>query len=158
LGAANFEALVREIGRTPEYFMTEAQAEAVVRMQLGQLARLQRDEVMREYADLRTKGREYEEFLSSPHGISDVIKADLKEMREKYGNDRLTRIEGETAHLTRLDLIPEEGQVVTLSHQGYVKRLPRNTYRAQGRGGRGVSGGQSRDEKDFIEHFFIAST
>jgi DNA gyrase subunit A len=157
LGEANFEALVREIGRTPEYFMTEAQAEAVVRMQLGQLARLQRDEVMREYADLRAKVRQYEELLSSPHGISDVIKADLAEMRAKYGNDRLTRIEGETAHLTRLDLIPEAEQAVTLSHHGYIKRLPLNTYRAQGRGGRGVSGGQTREE-DFVEHFFVAST
>lgn len=157
LGEANFEALVREIGRTSEYYMTEAQAEAVVRMQLGQLARLQRDEVMREYAELRGKIREYELLLSSENGINDSIKTDLVELRDKYGNARLTQITGDSAHLTRLDLIPEEEQVVTLSHLGYIKRLPLNTYRAQNRGGRGVSGGQSREE-DFIEHFFVAST
>jgi DNA gyrase subunit A len=157
LGEVNFEALVREIGRSDEYYMTEAQAEAVVRMQLGQLARLQRDEVMREYAELRERIRGYEALLGSDQAIIDVIKADLEELRGRYATPRLTEITGDTAHLTRLDLIPEEEQVVTLSHLGYIKRLPLNTYRAQNRGGRGVSGGSTREE-DFIEHFFVAST
>jgi DNA gyrase subunit A len=157
LGDANFEALVREIGRSAEYFMTEAQAEAVVRMQLGQLARLQRDEVVREYVELREKIRTYEAILASEQAVIDLIKSDLIELRDRYGSPRMTEITGDTAHLTRLDLIPEEEQVVTLSNQGYIKRLPLNTYRAQNRGGRGVSGGSTREE-DFIEHFFVAST
>ena len=157
LGQANFEALVREIGRASEYYMTEAQAEAVVRMQLGQLARLQRDEVVREYVELREKIRNYEAILANEQEILRLIKEDLIELRDKYATPRLTEITGDTAQLTRLDLIPEEEQVVTLSNQGYIKRLPLNTYRAQNRGGRGVSGGTTREE-DFIEHFFVAST
>jgi DNA gyrase subunit A len=157
LGEPNFEALVREIGRSAEYYMTEAQAEAVVRMQLGQLARLQRDEVMREYVELREKIRTYENILANEQAVIDLIKGDLIELRDRYSTERLTEITGDTAHLTRLDLIPEEEQVVTLSNQGYIKRLPLNTYRAQNRGGRGVSGGSTREE-DFIEHFFVAST
>jgi DNA gyrase subunit A len=157
LGEANFQALQREIGTLSEYHMTEAQAEAVVRMQLGQLARLQRDEILKEYADLREKVRSYETLLGDERNILDVIKQDLLHLRDKYGDDRRTEITGEAAHLTREDLIPEEDQAVTISHNGYIKRLPLTTYRSQHRGGRGVSGGTTRDD-DFIEHFFVAST
>ncbi len=157
LGEANFLALQREIGVLNQYHMTEAQAEAVVRMQLGQLARLQRDEILKEYADLREKIRSYETLLSSAQNILNVIKEDLIYLRDKYGDDRRTEITGEAAHLTREDLIPEEEQVVTISHKGYIKRLPLTTYRSQHRGGRGVSGGATRED-DFIEHFFVAST
>ncbi len=157
LGEEHFAALQREIGARPEYHMTEAQAEAVVRMQLGQLARLQRDEVMREYQELRQKIVGYERLLGSERNILDVIKADLKELADKYGDERRTLITGEAARVNREDLIPEEDQAVTLSHNGYIKRLPLNTYRTQHRGGKGVSGGATRDD-DFIEHFFVAST
>ncbi|MFM7150423.1 MAG: DNA gyrase subunit A [Gemmataceae bacterium] len=157
LGEANFESLQREIGALSEYHMTEVQAEAVVRMQLGQLARLQRDEILKEYADLREKIRSYENLLSSDRNVLEVIKQDLVTLRDKYGDKRRTEITGEAAHLNREDLIPEEDQAVTLSHNGYIKRLPLTTYRSQHRGGRGVSGGTTRDD-DFIEQFFVAST
>ncbi|MFO0926786.1 MAG: DNA gyrase subunit A [Gemmataceae bacterium] len=157
LGEANFEALQREIGALQVYHLTEAQAEAVVRMQLGQLARLQRDEILKEYAELRGQIRGYETLLSSERNILDVIKKDLTDLRNKYGDDRRTEITGEAAHLSREDLIAEEEQAVTISHQGYVKRLSLTTYRSQHRGGRGVSGGATRDD-DFVEHFFVAST
>jgi DNA gyrase subunit A len=157
LGADNFAALVREIGVLPEYRMTEAQAEAVVRMQLGQLARLQRDEIIKEYGDLRAKIVGYETLLGSEQNIRDVIKHDLRELRDKYGDDRRTEITGEAGRITREDLIEEEDQAVTLSHNGYIKRLPLDTYRSQHRGGKGVSGGVARDD-DFVEHFFVAST
>jgi DNA gyrase subunit A len=157
LGAENFQALQREIGVQSEYRMTEAQADAVVRMQLGQLARLQRDEILKEYRELREKIRGYEELLSSDRNVLDVIRKDLLEVRHKYGDDRKTEITGEVARVTREELIEEEDNAVTLSHLGYVKRLPLTTYRSQHRGGRGVSGGSTRDD-DFIEHFFVAST
>jgi DNA gyrase subunit A len=157
LGEANFQALVREIGALEVYHMTEAQSEAVVRMQLGQLARLQRDEILKEYHDLRGHIRSYEELLSSEQNIYAVIKKDLRELRDKYGEERKTEITGEVAHLNREDLIAEEDQAVTLSHKGYIKRLPLTTYRSQHRGGRGVSGGTTKED-DFIEHFFVAST
>jgi DNA gyrase subunit A len=157
LGADNFQALQRAIGTLAEYHMTEVQAEAVVRMQLGQLARLQRDEILREYGDLREKIRSYETLLGSEENILDVIKKDLAEMRSKYGEERRTEITGEAARVTQEELIPEEENAVTISHNGYLKRLPLNTYRSQHRGGRGVSGGNTRDD-DFIEHFFVCST
>ena len=157
LGADNLAALQREIGVLPEYRMTEAQAEAVVRMQLGQLARLQRDEIIKEYGDLRAKIVGYETLLGSEQNIRDVIKKDLQELRDKYGDDRRTEITGEVGRITREDLIEEEDQAVTLSHNGYIKRLSLDTYRSQHRGGKGVSGGVTRDD-DFVEHFFVAST
>jgi DNA gyrase subunit A len=157
LGGEHFAALQREIGVQTEYHLTEAQAEAVVRMQLGQLARLQRDEIIKEYNELRTKIIGYETLLSSERGILDLIKADLVELRDKYGDDRRTEITGEAARLDREDLILEEDQAVTISHNGYIKRLPLTTYRAQHRGGKGVSGGVGRED-DFVEHFFVAST
>jgi DNA gyrase subunit A len=157
LGEEHFAALQRELGVLSEYRMTEAQAEAVVRMQLGQLARLQRDEVLKEYNDLRQKILGYERLLSSERNILDVIKSDLQELRDKYGDERRTEITGEAARVTREELIPEEDNAVTISHNGYLKRLPLNTYRTQHRGGKGVSGGTTRDD-DFIEHFFVAST
>ncbi len=156
LGDDHYTALVREIGEAPEYHMTEAQADAVVRMQLGQLARLQRDEVMREYVGLRGKVREYETLLSSEQNILDVIKKDLVELREKYGEPRRTEITGAAADLMDEDLIPEEDQVVTISNQGYIKRLPLTTYKTQHRGGRGVMSGTRED--DFVQHFHATTT
>jgi DNA gyrase subunit A len=157
LGADHFAALQREIGAQESYRMSEAQAEAVVRMQLGQLAALERDEIFKEYNDLREKIRGYEALLSSERNILDVIKTDLIEMRDKFGDERRTEIIEASGRVNYEELIAEEDQAVTLSHNGYVKRLPLNTYRSQHRGGRGVSGGQTRED-DFIEHFFVAST
>ncbi len=157
LGAEHFAALQREIGVQASYRMTEAQAEAVVRMQLGQLAALERDEVMREFVDLRDKIGEHERLLGEERNILDVVKADLIEVRDKYGDDRRTDIQGEVGRVTRADLIPEEEMAVTISHGGYIKRLPLSTYRTQHRGGKGVSGGATRED-DFIEHFYVAST
>jgi DNA gyrase subunit A len=156
LGEEHFRALVREIGEQASYRMTEAQTDAVVRMQLGQLAALERDEVFRDYQELRTRIIGYEQLLSNEQNIREVIKADLREMRDKYGDDRRTEITGEAPRVDIGELIPEEDNVVTLSHAGYIKRLPLNTYRTQHRGGKGVQGGARED--DFIEHFFVAST
>jgi DNA gyrase subunit A len=157
LGEEHFAALQREIGVQASYRMTEAQADAVVRLQLGQLAHLERDEILKEYHGLRAKILGYEQLLSSDRHVHEVIKADMRELRDKYGDDRRTEITGEVARIDMEDLIAEEEQAVTLSHNGYIKRLPLNTYRAQHRGGKGVSGGGARED-DFIEHFFVAST
>jgi DNA gyrase subunit A len=161
LGADHFAALQREIGVADTYRMTEAQAEAVVRMQLGQLARLQRDEILKEYHELRAKIAGYEKLLSSERNILDEVKADLTDLKERYGRQReaqrRTQITGEVGRIDMADLIPEETQAVTLSHRGYLKRMPLGEYRTQHRGGRGVSGGGPRDD-DFVEHLFVAST
>jgi DNA gyrase subunit A len=158
LGADHFRALQREIGVHDSYHLSEAQAEAVVRLQLGQLAALERDEIVKEYNDLRQKIQSYEHLLSDVRNIRSVIKADLAHLRDKYGDERRTEIvEADARRLDYEDLIPEEQQAVTLSHNGYIKRLPLNTYRSQHRGGKGISGGGARED-DFIEHFFVAST
>ena len=157
LGDEHFQSLQRELGVLPSYHMTEAQAEAVVRMQLGQLAALERDEILKEYNDLRGKILSYEQLLSNEQNIREVIKNDLRELRDKYGDDRKTEITGEVGRLDLEDLIAEEDNAVTISHAGYIKRLPLTTYRTQHRGGKGVSGGATRED-DFIEHFFVAST
>lgn len=158
LGDDHFAALQRELGTQESYRMTEAQAEAVVRMQLGQLAALERDEIVKEYNELRKQILAHEELLSNEQNILAVIKADLTEMKEKFGDERKTLItDAEPGRISALDLIAEETQAITLSHNGYIKRLAINTYRTQHRGGKGVSGGQARED-DFIEHFFIAST
>jgi DNA gyrase subunit A len=158
LGAEHFAALRRELGSHPSYHMTDAQADAIVRMQLGQLAALERDEIVREYHELRGQIRGYEDLLSSERNILAVIRGDLEALREKYGEERKTQIlDADVKNLRLEDLIAEELNAVTISHNGYIKRLPLTTYRAQHRGGKGVSGGQARED-DFIEHFFIAST
>lgn len=158
LGAEHFTSLQREIGEHPSYHMSEAQAEAVVRLQLGQLAALERDEIFKEYNELRGQIRSYEELLSSDKNILAVIRQDTEELRDKYGEERKTQIlDQELSKITLEDLIAEEVNAVTISHNGYIKRLPLNTYRTQHRGGKGVSGGDTRED-DFIEHFFVAST
>jgi DNA gyrase subunit A len=158
LGAEHFAALQRELGAHAAYHMTEAQADAVVRLQLGQLAALERDEIVKEYNDLRGQIRSYEELLSSERNILALIRKDMEELRDKYADDRKTDIEDTpVSQLSMDELIAEETNAVTLSHNGYIKRLPLNTYRSQHRGGKGVSGGAARED-DFIEHFFVAST
>jgi DNA gyrase subunit A len=157
LGTEHFVALQREIGIQDVYRMTEAQADAVVRLQLGQLAALERDEIVKEYNDLRQQIRRHEELLSSERNILAVVKADLVELRDKYGSERRTQIIEAVGRVNYEDLIAEEVNAITISHNGYIKRLPLNTYRSQHRGGKGVSGGNARED-DFVEHFFVAST
>jgi DNA gyrase subunit A len=156
LGDEPFAALQRELGVAEVYQMTEAQAEAVVRLQLGQLAALERDEIFKEYSQLREQIVGFERLLGDEKNVLALVRADLVELRDKYGDARKTEFSEEEADVDLEALIAEEDQVVSLSHNGYIKRMPLNTYRAQHRGGKGVSGGQKED--DFIEHFFVAST
>lgn len=157
LGSANFADLQKELGALAEYRMTEAQAEAVVRMQLGQLAALESDEILREYNDLRGKIITYEVLISDEKNISLEVRRELIELKTKYANPRRTEITGEIGDVNYLDLIVNEACAITLSHQGYIKRLPVSTYRTQHRGGRGVSGSTTKDD-DFIDQFFVADT
>ena len=156
LGDAAFDALQSELGISDAYRMTEAQAEAVVRMQLGQLAALESDEILKEYNGLRENIRAYEELLDDDGKVNAVIRADIEEMRDKYGDERRTEISDDGGDIDYEHLLPEEPTVVTISHEGFLKRMPADTYRVQNRGGKGVSGGMR--ENDFVEHFFVAST
>jgi len=157
LGADAYSRLSRELGNPTAYHMTEAQAEAVQRLQIGQLAALERDEILKEFQELRGKINGWETILSDDRNILAIVRADLVEIRDKFGEPRRTEITGEAPHLDREDLIEEETRVVTLSHQGYIKSQGLTDYRSQHRGGRGVSGGMTRED-DFVEHLFVAST
>ena len=156
IGAEAFDMLSSEIGIREEYRMTELQAEAILRMQLGQLANLERDEILREYNQIRGEIAGYEELLGDDAKVFAVIRADLEHMRDRFGTDRRTEITDDGGDVEMEDLIVDEPTVVMLSHEGFIKRLPIETYRTQGRGGKGVQGGLR--DNDFIEHFFTATT
>ncbi|QEL20304.1 DNA gyrase subunit A [Limnoglobus roseus] len=156
LGDEGFATLQRELGLTETYQMTEQQAEAVVRLQLGQLANLERDEILKEFKTLRDQIRGYEELLANESLVNAIIRKDLEDARDKYGTPRRTEISNEGGDVDLEDLIVDEPNVVTMTHEGFLKRMPLDTYRVQGRGGKGVQGGTR--ENDFVEHFFVAST
>jgi DNA gyrase subunit A len=140
-----------------EVALSRAQAEAIGRMQLIQLVGLEIEKLVAQYRELIEEIEGYELILSDERRVLDIIREDTLELKQKYANPRRTQITGEVEDIDVADLIQVEDVVVTISHEGYVKRLPVDTYREQGRGGKGVIGGETKDE-DFIEQIFTAST
>jgi DNA gyrase subunit A len=155
IGDEGFTALQAELGQTDIYRMTEAQAEAVVRMQLGQLAALESDEILKEYRQLRIQIIGFEELLADEAKVFAIIRKDLEDIRDKYGNPRKTEITDDGGDVDFEELISDDPAVVTISHEGFLKRMQIDTFRVQNRGGKGVSGG-TRDN-DFVEHFFTTT-
>jgi len=139
------------------YDLSEPQAQAILEMQLQRLTALERDKLEAEYLDLIKKIQLYESILASEKKIEGIIKEGLTELKKKYGDQRLTEIVAEAEEIEIEDLIAEEDVVITISHSGYLKRLPVSGYRKQKRGGKGATGAEVREE-DFIEHLFVAST
>ena len=150
------EAFVREKS-AGEHFLTGPQADAILTMQLQRLTGLEIEKLAKEYAELTEQIEGYEAILASDQLLLDIIREDIYEVKEKYGDARRTQITAAAEQFAIEDLIAEEEVIVTVSHGGYVKRLPIDTYRRQGRGGRGIIGSDTK-EGDFIEHLFIAST
>jgi DNA gyrase subunit A len=140
-----------------DFFLTQVQAEAIGRLQLIQLVGLEIEKLVDEYRNVVEEIEGYERILADPNEVLDIIREDVLELKEKYGDARRTEITGEVSDLNMDALITPQDMVVTVSHAGYVKRLPTDTYRAQGRGGRGVKGTENR-EGDFVEHLFVANT
>lgn len=158
LGDAGYKLFQDERGVADSYGLTPKQAEAIVSMQLGSLAGLERDKLGEEFGKLIEDIIEYLRLLSDEAHLLALVRGEMEELKAKYGSKRRTTIsDEELGEVTREDLIPEETMVVTLSHRGYIKRLGLDTYKAQNRGGRGVTGAKT-DEEDPIEHLFIAST
>jgi DNA gyrase subunit A len=137
--------------------LTQVQAEAIGRLQLIQLVGLELEKLVGEYSSVVEEIQGYEAILSDPAMVEDIIREDIYEMKEKYGDDRRTQIEGDAADFNMEALIAREDVAVTVSHEGYIKRQPLGTYRSQGRGGRGIKGSESK-EGDFVEHLFVANT
>lgn len=140
-----------------EFGLSDVQAQAILEMQLQRLTALERDKIDAEYAELLKKIELCKAILASEKKIEGIIKDELSELKKKYGDERRTEIVGDVEELNIEDLIAEEDVVVTISHGGYIKRLPVSAYRKQKHGGKGSTGAEVRDE-DFIEHLFIAST
>ncbi|MHC4367234.1 MAG: DNA gyrase subunit A, partial [Planctomycetota bacterium] len=140
-----------------EHFLTGPQADAILTMQLQKLTGLEIEKLAKEYADLIEQIEGYEAILASEEILLDIIREDICEIKEKYGDKRRTEITAAAEQFDIEDLIAEEEVIVTVSHTGYVKRMPIDTYRKQARGGRGIIGSDTK-EGDFIEHLFVAST
>jgi len=137
--------------------LSEIQAQSILEMQLQRLTALERAKLEAEYLELLKKIELYESILASSKKVLNLIKDELIELQKKYGDERRTDIVGEVEDLQIEDMIAEEDVVITVSHGGYIKRLPVSSYRKQKRGGQGVMGAELKDE-DFIEHLFIATT
>ena len=137
--------------------LTDIQAQAILDMRLKTLSGLQREKIDEEYNELIKLIAYYKEVLSSEKLVFDIIKTELLEIKEKFGDERKTKIVAAEGEIEVEDLIKEEQNVVTLTHFGYIKRLPIDTYKSQRRGGKGISGMTTREE-DFVKQIFTMST
>ncbi len=139
------------------FSMSDIQAQSVLDMRLGQLQKLNGEKIEDEYQDLTAKCAGYRELLSDRDKLMEQIKTELLEIRDKYGDERLTMLEPGIDIIEDEDLIEEEQCVITMTHFGYIKRIPLSVYKSQHRGGRGVTGLHTREE-DFVETLFVSSS
>jgi len=137
------------------YYLSEEQAQAILEMRLNRLTALEQDKLIDDYQTILDEIVDLEEILASPERLQSVLREELVEIRETYGDERRTEIRSSHEDLSAEDLITQEDLVVTISHQGYAKTQPLDSYQAQRRGGRGRAATSVKDE-DFIEHLLIA--
>jgi DNA gyrase subunit A len=158
-------ALIRK-SKTPEeartalmrdYPLSEIQAQAILDMKLQRLTGLEREKIVREYTETLKEIERLKAILGNDALVSQIIKDELLDIRKRYADERKTEISPETKEITIEDLITEEEMVITLSHQGYIKRNPLSAYRSQRRGGKGLIGMETKEE-DFVNELFIGTT
>ena len=137
--------------------LSDIQAQAILDMQLRRLQGLEKEKIENEYQELLKKIAYYAELLADEHKLMGVIKDELMEIKDKWGDKRKTKIKADAKEIDEEDLIEEEDVCITLTHLGYVKRVPVDTYRAQRRGGKGITGLTTR-ENDFVKNMIITST
>ena len=169
IALANLDAIVKTIRQSSDvetarsqlikdFNLTEVQAQAILDMQLRRLAALERQKIEDEYQEVMKNIAYLEDLLASPHKILNLIKDDLVEIKEEYGDERRTRILLDiNEEFNEEDLVKDEVALISITRRGYIKRVPSQTYRSQGRGGRGVMGMTTRDE-DVVEFLFAART
>ena len=165
LPLSGLEAFVRRAGRPEaeiaaahargEYYLSERQAKAILEMRLSRLTGLEGEKLAKEYGELCDTIARLSAILASEQLLLAVISAELREVRERYGDERRTQIVPAEGDISMEDLVADEDVVVTVSHAGYIKRVPVTEYREQGRGGRGSRGMQTREE-DFVTKLFVA--
>jgi DNA gyrase subunit A len=158
LGDEGFEQYQQERGVAEDYSLTPVQADAILKMTLGQLVNLEQEKLSGEHSKLLEEISEHAGVLADETRIYAIIRADSEEIARKHGDERRTQIsDEEIGEVDVEDLIEEETMVVSISHNGYIKRTPASVYRAQRRGGKGIKGAKA-DEDDPVEHLFVTST
>ena len=151
------DALEAKMKLMAKFALSDIQAQAILDMRLHQLTRLEVGAIEEEHKALMKLVAELRAILADPKRVLQIIVDELKEMKAKYGDKRQTEITGEAAELDIEDLIPEEDVIITMSHGGYIKRIAADTYKVQGRGGKGIIGSDVKEE-DFIEKLFVTSS
>ena len=144
-------------GLMERFGLSDRQAQAILDMRLQRLTGLERDKIEQEYAELQKQIAWFRAVLADEKLVLGIIRDEIKEIRTKFADERRTEISALDGEIDMLDLIEEEDMVVTMTHYGYVKRLPKTTYRAQRRGGKGVIATTTREE-DFVEQMYVTST
>ncbi len=166
IALANIDAIIEVIRNSyddakerlmEKFGFSEIQAQSVLDMRLAQLQKLNGEKIDDEYNELSAKVEEYKKLLADKNLLNEQIKKELTEIRDKFGDERKTGIENVVSEIDIEDLIEEEESVITLTHCGYVKRLPASTYQSQHRGGKGIKG-LSTKEEDFVENIIICSS
>ena len=137
--------------------LSEIQAQAILEMRLQRLTNLEREKIQQDYQEIIKTIARLKQILSSEALILELIQDELRELKKRYGDERRSEIIEDTTEIQLEDLIVEEDMVVTISHGGYIKRNPVSLYRSQRRGGRGITGMETKED-DFVEHLYIAST
>src|SRR6516165_9233325 len=143
-------------GLVGRFKLSEIQADAILEMRLQRLTALEREKVDDEYKELIKTIAYYEDILGDERKVLGIVKSELRDVKQRFGDPRRTRITGKDAELVEEDLIPDADVVITLTHNGYIKRLPLDTYRRQSRGGRGVMGMETKEE-DYVEHVCVTT-
>jgi DNA gyrase subunit A len=158
-------AIIRGSDTSPEaglalrtrFALTDRQSDAILNMRLARLTGLEIEQLEAELGEVRATIADLEDILGNVERRRGIIKDELTEVADKFGDERRTEILGMTGSFSIEDLIPDEEMVITVSHSGYIKRVPSDTYRAQARGGRGIEGMKTKEE-DWVEHLFLANT
>ncbi len=144
-------------GLMEKFKLTHIQAQAILDMKLQKLTGLEREGILNEYKEILKTIESLKSVLADERLVKKIVKEELTEIKEKYGDERRTEIVPETKEITLEDMIASEEMVITISHSGYIKRNPLTLYRSQRRGGKGMIGMETKEE-DFVEHLFVAST
>ncbi|CAM4214270.1 DNA gyrase subunit A [Paenibacillus alkaliterrae] len=144
-------------GLINRFSLTHEQAQAILDMRLQRLTGLERDKIEAEYEELMRKIAEYKAILADEQLVLDIISTELAEVKERFGDERRTELMASDEEILDEDLIPREDVIISITHSGYIKRLPVTTYRSQKRGGKGVVGMGTKDD-DFVEHLFVSNT
>lgn len=144
-------------GLIARFQLSADQAQAILDMRLQRLTGLEREKIEAEYAELLEKIAEYKAILADENRVLQIISDELEEVKQKYGDERRTEITASEDEILDEDLIPREEVIISITHGGYIKRLPVTTYRSQKRGGRGVIGMETKED-DFVEHLYVSNT